>query len=445
MLTAMRRVRRSSRSSRSATRFRAATGSRRSRTGSRIGHARPGTRRRLRQPRDVDGAVPVRTAAPTAANGENDFDNSQVSRLILNQHSAGVLNGSFVDHEQRELPALLLELPRDREGGLRPRDPLHERGGIDYVIRQADAWPPPIGGAEPEQIGLVVALDVKSGKHKPIYGMGRHNHENSVADPGLRLPGRALGRRHVHVGRDGLRRRSRSSTRTSRRDTDALLERQGRSLGVRRRHAGVDDYYDFGRLDEVVTGHFVKVPKDIATGQARRHRDEGGDIGYPLPPTTAAGSATPHDDAAGLDGPQWVLEHWGDINNVFQFVRVEDIAYDKRPGMANVVYVVDSGRGRDAGSRPGRTLDERPGLEDGARPERPDEGDARSRSSIEGDDNARSRPTNEIHQPDNIETTATEPAHHGGPGLEPAVPGRLDRPDGHDRAALAVRPRAAGP
>ena len=28
-----------------------------------------------------------------------------------------------------------------------------------------------------------------------------------------------------------------------------------------------------------------------------------------------------------------------------EFVRLEDIAYDKRPGMQNVVYVVDSGRG----------------------------------------------------------------------------------------------------
>ena len=39
---------------------------------------------------------PYNTAAPTAANGESDFDNAQVSRLILNRHSAGVLNGRFV-------------------------------------------------------------------------------------------------------------------------------------------------------------------------------------------------------------------------------------------------------------------------------------------------------------------------------------------------------------
>ncbi len=32
---------------------------------------------------------PYNTAAPAAANGENDFDNAQVSRLVLSQHSAG--------------------------------------------------------------------------------------------------------------------------------------------------------------------------------------------------------------------------------------------------------------------------------------------------------------------------------------------------------------------
>ena len=62
-----------------------------------------------------------------------------------------------------------------------------------------------------------------------------------------------------------------------------------------------------------------------------------------------------------------MLEYWSQLNNVFQFVRVEDIAYDKRPGMENVVYVVDSGRGT-AGASQARTLDERPRLEDGARP-----------------------------------------------------------------------------
>ena len=35
---------------------------------------------------------------------------------------------------------------------------------------------------------MVVALDVQTGKHHPIYGMGRHNHENNVAIPGYDKP-----------------------------------------------------------------------------------------------------------------------------------------------------------------------------------------------------------------------------------------------------------------
>jgi hypothetical protein len=34
----------------------------------------------------------------------------------------------------------------------------------------------------------VVALDVRTGKQRPIYGMGRHNHENSVPIPGYGHP-----------------------------------------------------------------------------------------------------------------------------------------------------------------------------------------------------------------------------------------------------------------
>ena len=70
---------------------------------------------------------PYNTAAPTAVNGQSDFDNSQVSRLILNQHSAGVLNGSFVipssDGFQRFCSNYLAT-----SRGVRQGDPVHERG-----------------------------------------------------------------------------------------------------------------------------------------------------------------------------------------------------------------------------------------------------------------------------------------------------------------------------
>ncbi|HET9460858.1 MAG TPA: hypothetical protein VFO56_02890, partial [Gaiellaceae bacterium] len=101
---------------------------------------------------------------------------------------------------------------------------------------------------------------------------------------------------------------------------------------------------------------------------------------------------------------QWVLEYWSQLNNVFQFVRVEDIAYDKRPGMENVVYVVDSGRGTAGISQPGRSTNGRVWRME------LDPNDPKVVESltvfVEGDNNP-VKTLDEVHQPDNIETTAT--------------------------------------
>ena len=128
-----------------------------------------------------------------------------------------------------------------------------------------------------------------------------------------------------------------------------------------------------------VTGHFIKVPKDIATGLNPDGSEmKAADKGYPPPPNNGSWQTDLRSIApVGIDGPQWVLHHWSDLNHVFQFVRVEDIAYDKRPGKSNVVYIADSGQGTNRDPEPGHAelqVHERPGLEDGARPERPEEG-----------------------------------------------------------------------
>ena len=147
---------------------------------------------------------------------------------------------------------------------------------------------------------------------------------------------------------------------------------------------GVKNYYDVPPGSAMsITGHFIQVPKDIATGlKADGSELKAADVGFPPPPNNISNWQTDLRSVAplGIDGPQWVLEYWSDMNNVFQFVRVEDIAYDKRPGMGNVVYIADSGRGRtDAQSLDTELpVDERPGLEDGARPGRPDAGRRRS-------------------------------------------------------------------
>jgi len=103
-----------------------------------------------------------------------------------------------------------------------------------------------------------------------------------------------------------------------------------------------------------------------------------------------------------------VLEYWSDLNNVFQFVRVEDIAYDKRPGKNNVVYIADTGRA----TLPAAPPLSGPGLSTNGRIWKMvlDLEDPKQVTSmslfVDGDDSA-VQTLNEIHQPDNLESTAT--------------------------------------
>ena len=150
------------------------------------------------------------------------------------------------------------------------------------------------------------------------------------------------------------------------------------------------------------------------------------DKGYPAPPNDGTWQRDPA--GIGIDGPQWVLEHWGDIQTpspVFQFVRVEDIAYDKRPGKSNVVYVVDSGRGTAGTPQAGRSTNGRiwkmvldPN----------DPTNVLSMSIlIEGDDRSVKDPTR-IHQPDNIESTANSLLITEDPGSSQQFPFGSDNP-----------------
>ena len=338
-----------------------------------------------------------------------------MSRLILNQHSAGVLNGKFVIPSRLGYQRFCSNyLATAREDFSRSIFFTNEESP-DYVFRQEDSWPPPIGDPAEREAGLVVALDVKTGKQHPIYGMGRHNHENAVAIPGYGHPVVFSGDDTFTSGpltgappvRPTVPSQSQLYSYIAP-STDSLMADEGDLWAFVSDTPGVKNYYDVapGSGTEV-TGHFIKVPKDIATGRNPDGSElKAADKGYPLPPAdgswqTDLRSVTP----VGIDGPQWVLEHWSDINNVFQFVRVEDIAYDKRPGHGNTVYIVDSGRGRTAA----QTLDT-PFRSTNGRVWKMvlDPNDPTKVVSltvfVEGDDNP-VKTLNEIHQPDNIETT----------------------------------------
>jgi Bacterial protein of unknown function (DUF839) len=364
---------------------------------------------------------PYNATAPTAANGENDFDNAQVSRLILNQQSAGVLNGSFVISSRSGYQRFCSNYLATAKEGFDREILFTNEESPDYVYRQEASWPPTPGDPAEEEAGLVVALDVRTGKHRPIYGMGRHNHENNVAIPGYGHPVVFSGDDTFTSGplTDPLNPSAKLAPAQSQLysyiapSTDKLLADEGDLWAFVSDTPGVRNYYDVAPgSGTVVTGHFIKVPKDIATGKNPDGSElKAADKGYPLPPTDGSWqldlrfATTP--PGPGIDGPQWVLEYWSDINNVFQFVRVEDIAYDKRPGMGNVVYVVDSGRGRTAAQSLDTNFRSTNGRVWKMVLDKDDPTKVTSLTVlVEGDDNP-VKTLNEIHQPDNLESTPT--------------------------------------
>jgi hypothetical protein len=363
---------------------------------------------------------PYASASPTETTGENDFDNAQVSHLLLNRQSAGVLTGSFAISSSSGYQRFCSNYLATAKEGF-SRDILFtNEESPDYVFRQEASWPPPLGDPAEREAGLVIALDVRTGKRYELYGMGRHNHENAVAIPGYGKPvvlsgddtftSGPLAGGVFPAGAVPAQSQLYSYIAPS---TDALLADQGDLWAFVSDTPGVKNYYDvIPGSGTVVTGNFIQVPKDIATGLAPDGSElKAADKGYPLPPTNGNWQTdlrTSGSSIVGIDGPQWVLEYWSDINNVFQFVRVEDIAYDKRPGMGNIVYIVDSGRGRRATdsldtpnfkSTNGRVWKM---VLDPTNPTRV----TSLTVLVEGDDNPVQTPT-EVHQPDNIETTAT--------------------------------------
>lgn len=357
---------------------------------------------------------PYVTAGPTAANSESDFDNSQVSRLTLN--AAGrVLGGEFVIDSSGGFQRFCSNyLATSKEGFDRDIFFTNEESP-DYVFRAEDSWPPPLSNEGAEENGVVVALDPSTGDYDTIYGMGRHNHENDVAIPGFDdlvvLSGDdtfTSGPLTIPPGGPNLETSAASQSQLYSyvaSDTDELLADDGALWAFVSDDTSFDDYYDFvPGSTQSVSGHFVEVPKNIATGKnADGSEITAGDVGYPLPPTDGSWQRDLRTTVpTGIDGPQWVLEYWSQLNNVFDFVRVEDVAYEKRPGMGNVVYVVDSGRGTAGDPVAGRSTNGRV-WKMVLDPDDPTVVDSLS-IVVEGDDNP-VKTLGEVHQPDNIETT----------------------------------------
>ncbi len=164
------------------------------------------------------------------------------------------------------------------------------------------------------QRGFAVALDTATGEFTAIPGMGRLNHENTVLVPG-RWDQLAM-----------LTTDDTFSAGTSQLymyladDQDAVFADEGSLWAFRVTGAdgvpladaadpfnGANDYLDLD-VGESFQGEFIPVPREVALGD------------------------------------QDALEDWSNDNNVFQSIRLEDLAYDKLS--PRTVYIADTGGSR---------------------------------------------------------------------------------------------------
>jgi hypothetical protein len=349
---------------------------------------------------------------------QSDFDNAQVSKLILDAATADTLSGSFIIPSSGGFQRFCSNYLATSKEGFTKDILFTNEESPDYSLRQEDSWPPTLADPKQEENGVVLALDVAAGTYQPIYGMGRHNHENDVAIPGF-------DKLVVLSGDDTFTSGPLSDPLSTTSPLAALAPSQSQLYSYQAGNTkniladkgdlwafvsddpAFDDYYDFTPSStQSVSGRFIKVPRNIATGKNRDGSEiTAADVGYPAPPNDGTWQRDLRtNNTVGIDGPQWVLEYWSQLHNVFNFVRVEDIAYDKRPGMANVVYVVDSGRGTAGASQAGRSSNGRVWKMVLAS-DNPKKVTSLS-IFVEGDDSP-VKTLNEIHQPDNIETTQT--------------------------------------
>jgi hypothetical protein len=263
-----------------------------------------------------------------------DPGNALLSEIRLHQHSKGVLKGSYAIPNAAAYQRFCSNFLAGAAQGFERELLLIGEEARDIVLRQPDSWHQPrVELSEPgaEQAGVVVAYDVQRGTHRSIYGMGRHNHENALAVPGYGYP-------VVLSGDDTFDAPASQLFLYKAASGAGVWNDQGNLHAFVSNIPAVNDYGDLTTASPSVAGHFIEVPRAIATGKINGREVTSADFGYPAP----ADAVPPQPNMP--DGPQWVLEHWSNLNNVFQFIRIEDLAFDRTNG--KTVYFADTGEPR---------------------------------------------------------------------------------------------------
>jgi hypothetical protein len=253
--------------------------------------------------------------------GFADFEDSSVTKLTLSTRAG--MRGSVLSAEVALSPddgylRFCSASMAGPEHGFSNYTFLTGEETNDIVALPANAPYRPDPSLRPlRQGGYAVALDIESGRSAPITDFGRLNHENS-----LPLPNR--GEIALLSTDDTFDGPSSQLYLYLADNQKQVFNSKGEMYAFRVTATdagpvnpadpfnGANDYLDIQPGDSW-QGEFIPVPEDIARGLT--------------------------DEA-----PQAALENWSNDNNVFQFIRLEDLDYDKND--PNVVYVADTGRSR---------------------------------------------------------------------------------------------------
>jgi hypothetical protein len=178
---------------------------------------------------------------------------------------------------------------------------------------------PAYAPANDRQSGYAVVLDPVTGDYTQVAGLGRINHENSMVLPGdweqiavitgddtFSAPSSQL---YLYLANDEGEIWADEGTLWAFRVTG----KNGAKVDAADPFNDANDYSDITGSDHL-RGRFIRVPERIAKGLTSVE-------------------------------PQKALEDWSNANNVFQFIRVEDTAYDVNvgPGENPVMYFTDTG------------------------------------------------------------------------------------------------------
>jgi hypothetical protein len=252
--------------------------------------------------------------------GLADFEDASVSRLAIRTSSRQIVDASVALPPSAGFIRFCSAFMAGPAEGFEDYVFLtNEESDDDVAVPAGAPYGPDPAIAPNREAGYAVSLDVATGEYRQIAGMGRHNHENTVVVPGGWDEVVALSGDDTFVAPSSQLYSYVAAT------PDDLVADAGSLFAFRVTATqdgpvdpadpfnGANDYGDIAVGDDW-EGEFIAVPDDVADGTL---------------PTVA---------------PQAGLEQWSNENNVFQFIRVEDIAYDRHE--PNVVYFADTGERR---------------------------------------------------------------------------------------------------